>query len=166
VLAAAKYSHAAVWAISQSMSYHRANVTTPGANLAKLTRERPALIRHDDGRQAHESGLNNLTFSASALQGRWRPWYVTDPEKPCADFSNSLLYHPVIHITISGFHCSGKSYRFLNDRAVPLREISEGTWTLLLSVRTLRTFREALVMWQGTTHHTWSCIESHCILLL
>jgi hypothetical protein len=31
------------------------------ANLAELTPERPALIRHDDGRQAHESGLNNLS---------------------------------------------------------------------------------------------------------
>jgi hypothetical protein len=31
------------------------------AHLAKLNPERPALIRHDDDRQAHESGLNNLS---------------------------------------------------------------------------------------------------------
>jgi hypothetical protein len=73
------------------------------------------LIRHDDVRQAHESGLNNLTFSASALQGQWRSWYVKNPEKPCADFPSSLLYHPVIHITISGSPCSGKPHRFLDE---------------------------------------------------
>jgi hypothetical protein len=42
-------------------------------------------------------------------------------------------------------------------RSVPLGDISEGHQLCCLSVRT---FRGALAMWQGTTHHTWSRIES------
>jgi hypothetical protein len=37
-------------------------LATMVANLAKLTPERPALIRHDNDKQAHESGLNNLSI--------------------------------------------------------------------------------------------------------
>ncbi|KAJ8591655.1 hypothetical protein M405DRAFT_840435, partial [Rhizopogon salebrosus TDB-379] len=43
-----------------SSKYHYP-LATMVANLAKLTPERPALIRHDDDRQAHVSGLNNLS---------------------------------------------------------------------------------------------------------
>jgi hypothetical protein len=43
-----------------SSKYHY-HLATTVANLAKLTPERPSLIRHDDDWQAPESGLNNLS---------------------------------------------------------------------------------------------------------
>jgi hypothetical protein len=42
-------------------SKHHYPLAITVTDLAKLTPERPALIRHDDDRQARESGLNNLS---------------------------------------------------------------------------------------------------------
>ena len=78
---------------------------------------------------------------------------VKDPARPCVNLRGSLLHHPVVHITILGFPCAVKPYCSLNDTFCSAMENQ-------LCCLSVRTFRGALAMWQGTTHHTWSRIES------
>jgi hypothetical protein len=101
-----------------SSKYHYP-LATIVVNLAKLIPEQPALIPRDDDRQAHESGLNNLGVRCQRASngggGHGMSNSAKDSEKPCADLWGSLLHHPVVHITISGFPCALKLHGSLDD---------------------------------------------------
>jgi hypothetical protein len=100
------------------LSKYHYPLATMVANLAKLTPERPALIPRDDERH-RESGLNNLGVRCQRASngggGRGMSNSAKDPEKRCADLWGSLLHHPVVHVTISGFPCAAKPHRSLDD---------------------------------------------------
>ncbi|KAJ8582603.1 hypothetical protein M405DRAFT_558080 [Rhizopogon salebrosus TDB-379] len=64
-----------------SSKYH-CHLATTVANLAKLTPERPALIRHDDDRQAPESGLNNLSVQCQRASKAVAAMFITSSPVP------------------------------------------------------------------------------------